>query len=204
MTPESIDQLAETLKQSFIFKSVSVDDLKTMIRMMKAQTFSAGTILFHKGDAGDTMYVLLKGKLRIFTTDNVGNELTLTNYEPIRVFGDFSMLDQRPRSASATALENIDVLALTRDDFMRLLPECPDLGMAMIRNLTERVRHITNYMMRVNAFAEQIGKGDYEKALQEIALSSDDDEIQGLIAAYAEMVRSLQRRQSSPRVEVDA
>lgn len=204
MTPETIDQLAETLKQSFIFKSVSVDDLKTMIREMEQQTFSAGTILFHKGDAGDTMYVLLKGKLRIFTTDNVGNELTLTNYEPIRVFGDFSMLDQRPRSASATAVENIDVLALTRDDFVRLLPECPDLGMAMIRNLTERVRHITNYMMRVNAFADQIGKGDYEKALQEIALSSGDDEIQGLIAAYAEMVRSLQRRQSSPRVEVDA
>jgi CRP-like cAMP-binding protein len=194
-TLENVDQLADSLKQSFMFKAVSLDDLNTMLRVMKRQSFKAGEPLFRKGDTGETMYVLLKGKLRIFTVDNIGNELTLTNYEPIRVFGDFSMLDQQPRSASATAVEDIEVLALTRADFMELLPECPDLGMAMIRNLTDRVRHITNYMMRVNAFAEQLGKGDYEKALQEIALASDDDEIQGLIAAYAEMLRSLQQRQ---------
>ena len=197
MNPQMIEQLAQTLRQSLVFKGVSLEDLKTMIVVMKMQSFPANTVLFKKGDAGDTMYVLLKGRLRIFTADADGNELTLTNYAPIRMFGDFSMLDQDVRSASAQAVDAVEVLGLTREEFTKLLPECPDLGMALIRNLTDRVRHITNYMTRVKAFVDRLGTGEYDEALKEIALHSDDDEIAGLISAFAKMVKSVQARQTN-------
>lgn len=198
MNTQMIEQLAQTLRQSVVFKGISLDDLKTMLGVMKQQTFPAKSLLFKKGDAGDTMYVLIKGRLRIFTTDADGNELTLTNYEPIRVFGDFAMLDQEMRSASAQAIDAVEVLGLTREEFVKLLPECPDLGMAMIRNLTDRVRHITNYMTKIKAFVDRLGKGEYDEALKEIALHSDDDEIAGLIAAFANMVKTVQARQVNP------
>jgi CRP-like cAMP-binding protein len=198
MNPQTIEQLAQTLRQSVVFRGVSINDLKTMIGVMKHQTFPANALLFKKGDTGDTMYVLIKGRLRIFTADADGNELTLTNYEPVRVFGDFAMLDQDARSASAQAIDTVEVLGLTRTEFTRLLPECPDLGMAMIRNLTDRVRHITSYMTRIKTFVDRLGTGDYDAALKEIALHSDDDEIAGLISAFATMVKTVQARQANP------
>lgn len=196
MTPEFIDRLAVRLSDSLLFKGVSTEDLRVMLGMMKAQTVAAGAVLFRKGEPGDTMYVLTRGSLRIFTVDAEGHELTLADYEPVRLFGDFSMLDGKPRSASAQAVTEIDVLGLSREEFLRLLPQCPELGMVMIRNLTDRVRHITNYMNNVNRFVEKLAAGELEDALSAIALDTDDIAIKHMISTYVEMVRTVRERQA--------
>jgi CRP-like cAMP-binding protein len=197
MTTEFIDRLAATLSDSLVFKGVSVADLRTMLGMMEPQTVAAGSILFRKSDPGDTMYVLTRGSLRIFTTDAEGNELTLADYAPVRLFGDFSMLDGKPRSASAQAVTEIEVMGLSRQEFLRLLPQCPDLGMVMIRNLTDRVRHITNYMNNVNRFVQKLAAGELEDALSAIALDTDDSAIRHMISTYVDMVRTVRQRQEA-------
>jgi CRP-like cAMP-binding protein len=195
-------QIAEQLQGAPLFKGVAHEDLLALIAVMKQQSFTAGTVLFEKDAPGDTMYVILSGNLRIFARDAEGHDITLTNYGAGRVFGDFAMLDGEKRSAAASAIDNLDVLALDRADFLTFLPEHPTIGLAMLRNLADRVRYITIYLSKINDFGQRLVAGEYERALQEFtAGGTDDGDIKGMISAFAKMVHSLQAREAAEKAE---
>src|SRR5437764_1172825 len=141
--------IAEQLKETPQFKGVKLTDLDELVALMKPESYEGGRRLFQKGDVGDRLYIVVSGTIRIYTHDSDGKEFTLSMIGPGRVFGEFSILDQQPRSASATADGMLDVLTLSRDDFMTFLPEHPTVGLAMIRNLTDRLRYITTYLNKV-------------------------------------------------------
>ncbi|HVO41790.1 MAG TPA: cyclic nucleotide-binding domain-containing protein, partial [Aggregatilineales bacterium] len=136
----------EQLKEFPLFKTVTPDDLEALLKRMKVVRFPANTVLFKKGDPGDAMYLVMSGKLRIYSQDTAGQEFTLTTYGPGRIFGEFAIFDGSPRSTSAAALEPLELLALSRGDFLVFLPEHPKVGLAMINHLTERLRYITTYL----------------------------------------------------------
>lgn len=190
--------MAEQLKQATLFKGVSTADLEALVQVMKTQSIEADTVLFKKGDPGNAMYIILAGRVRIYTVDTEGREFTLTHYGPGRVFGDFSILDQQPRSASASVVEPLQVLVLSREDFLAFLPQHPSIGLAIIRHLTDRLRYITVYLNRVTAFGQWLSEGDYERALAELAGShTGDEEIDNLITAFIEMARNVQEREKT-------
>lgn len=187
--------IAAQLVEAPLFKGVKSADLEAMVQVMKEQTFPKGTILFKKGDPGDSMYVILSGRLRVYSHDEDGHEFTLAYVRPGRAFGEFSMVDEQPRSASALAEEDLTVLVMTRADFLNFLPGHTSLGMVMLRNLTDRVRYITNYLTSVTSFIEHLSHNKYEEAMLEIAQRNTDPEMQGVITAFAKMVSSLQDRE---------
>lgn len=187
--------LAEQLAGSPLFKGVPLADREALIQAMERHTFPAGTVLFHKGDPGDCMYLILAGRVRIFSQDAQGNEFTLRYLT--ETFGEFSMLDSLPRSASAAADGDLDVLVLHRDAFRAFLVERPLVGLSMMRNLVERVRYTTIYLQRVMDAARQLLDGHYERAAQTIPESPADAEMRGLIQAFAGMVQGVLARQQS-------
>src|SRR5262245_6968568 len=190
--------IAAQLKLSSLFKGVSMADLEALAQVMKAQSFDAETVLFKKGDPGNAMYIILAGQVRIYTDDTEGQEFTLTHYGPGRVFGDFSLLDQLPRSASASVVEPLQALILSRDDFMAFLPQHPSIGLAIIRHLTDRLRYITIYLNRVTAFGQWLSEGNYERALAELSGSNTgDEEIDALIASFMELAHNVQQREQT-------
>ena len=197
MTDFDPTQVVAQLQNTQLFKGVSHDDLSAMIAVMQPQTFAPSTVLFEKGAPGDTMYLILEGQLRIYATDPQGNQIVLTNYGPGRVFGDFALIDEQPRSAAAAAVDTLKVLALDRAQFLKFMPEHPAIGLAMLRNLADRVRYITIYLNKISDFSERLVAGEYERALQEfMATGTDDSDIRGLITAFVEMVHSLQSRKA--------
>jgi CRP-like cAMP-binding protein len=190
-------QVVTQFQNGSLFKGVAHDDLAALVAVMQPQTFAAGTVLFEKGAPGNTMYLILEGQLRIYATDAEGHPITLTFYGPGRVFGDFALIDEQPRSAAAAAVDTLKVLALDRADFLKFMPEHPSIGLAMLRNLADRVRYITIYLNKIDDFSQRLAAGEYERALQEfVATGADDSDIKGLITAFAEMVHSLQARQA--------
>jgi CRP-like cAMP-binding protein len=193
-----MNPIVDKIKESPLFKGVEPAALEAMIKVMAVQTIPANTVIFRKGDPGDSMYILTNGKMRIFTTDAEGNEIVLTYFEPVRVFGDFSLLDQQPRSASAGTVDQIDVLVLTRETFLNFLPQYPSVGLAMLRNLADRVRYITTYMNKIGDLAQRLSSGEYDRIIAEITQSSegaDDSDIKGLISAFVKMVYSVKERE---------
>ncbi len=190
--------VAEQIKQSALFKGIAITDLEALAQVMKRQTFPLGTTLFKKGDPGNCLYIILAGQVRIYTEDTQKQEFTLMNYGPGQVFGDFSILDQEPRSASAAVIESLEVMTLTRDDFMAFLPKHPAVGLAMIRHLTDSLRYITVYLNRVTAFGQHLSEGNYEKAIAELSDSkTGDEEIDRLIVSFLQVAQNIQEREQN-------
>ncbi len=197
MIETSNDTLVALLAQSTLFKNVATSDLSALVSTMQPESFAAGQLVFRKGDPGDKLYLIVSGKLRIYASDPMGDEITLAFFERARVFGDFALLDEQPRSASAEAVEPLDVLALTRAELVAFLPAHPAIGQAMLRNLVERVRYITVYLNHINDFGQRLLEGDYERALAEFTAAqsdSTDGQINALIVAFGQMVHTLRSR----------
>lgn len=194
--------IAAQLESSPLFKGVSSADREALIRVMERRSYLKGTVLFQKGAPGDSMYLILSGRVRIFTEDAQGDELTIRYLSEI--FGEFSVLDQRPRSASAEAADDLEVLILHRGDFLNFLHERPLVGLSMMRNLAERVRYTTTYLQKVMDASQQLLQGDYDQAVQEIPDSNTDAEIQSLLQSFIQMVRGVQSRERTLKQELDS
>lgn len=190
--------VVEQLRESPLFKGVMPADLDAVVNAMKRQAFPANHVLFEKGQAGDTMYIVLSGRVRIYTTDSQGNQITLSYQEPSRIFGDFAILDDNQvRSASAMIDEPGELLMLSRTDFLAFLPQHPTVGLAMIRNLADQVRHITTFLGKVNESIEHLEVGDYDGALREITSSGADSEIKEVVKAFIDMVHTVREREQA-------
>jgi CRP/FNR family cyclic AMP-dependent transcriptional regulator len=192
--------IIDQLEGSRLFRGVARADREALIARMSRQSYPKGAVLFEKGDAGDSMYIILSGRVRIYTRDAQNNEITIRYLS--EMFGEFAVLDQKPRSASAAAADDLEVLVLHRNDFYAFLRERPLVGLSMMRSLVERVRYTTTYLQRVLDATEQLSQGDYQ-AMQTVTESGGDEEIQVLIGAFVQMVRGVRAREESLRRERD-
>jgi CRP-like cAMP-binding protein len=187
----------DDLRRFPLLRTISASDLAALGTVMRRRMLPRNTILFRKGDPGDTMLLICSGQVRIFMRDDQGNEITFRTLGAGHSVGEFSLLDRKPRSASAVALTPLDVLILQREDFLRLLRERPMVGMELIRSIAERIRYTTSYLERLYEALELLANSEYDEAIREMALSSDEDEIQTLITTFVEMVRRVQERANS-------
>jgi CRP-like cAMP-binding protein len=183
------------LRRFPLFKTVDPVGLEALAQAMRRRSFPRGTLLFRKGDPGQSMMLIAAGQVRIFMNDDRGNEITFRTIGAGQILGEFSLLDHEPRSASASALTTLDVLILLRDDFLRLLRERPLVGIELMRSLAERVRYSTSYLERLHEALELLSNREYEQAIREMALSTEEDEMQELITAFVTMVHQVRARQ---------
>lgn len=167
--------LVEKLKESQVFKNISDDDLEALVQMMERREFKAGEVLFHRGDEGDSMVEIIEGKIRIYTEDSEGNELTLVFRGPGELVGELSLLDQEPRSASVMAVEDSKVLVLDREHFITFLKDRPAVGLQLMLTLTGRIRYTTTYLQRVVDWMSAVNDGKIDEALA--AVQNTEDEI---------------------------
>lgn len=189
--------IAEELKKFSLFKSVELNELEALARLMEDQSHPQGKVLFEKDQPGDAMYLIRNGRVRIFLRDPHGNEITFRHYGPGQIVGEFSLIDDKPRSASAEAAEPLEVMILSRENFLTLLRERPILGVEMMRSLAERVRYTTNYLEKLFSAINLLLNNEYEQAIKEMSISADQDEIQNLINAFIQMVNNLREREEA-------
>ena len=94
------------------------------------------------GAVGDKLYIVLNGRIRISKfIPGVGEE-ALAVLDRGDFFGEMSLFDEAPRSASVKGLSQVRILALARNDFLRLLARSPDLALSVIQELTRRLRQV--------------------------------------------------------------
>ncbi len=185
--------LVEQLAHYALFRGLSAEDYQGLIDVMQQKHYAPGETLFKRGDPGDAMYLILKGRVKIYTRDAGGNVFTLRYLS--EMFGEFAMLDGRSRSTYAEADGELDVLILYRDDFIKFLNKRPIVGVSLMRNLVERVRYTTVYLQQVMDATHQLAQGDFE-SISSIpqAASHAETEIRELIGAFIDMAQALQMR----------
>jgi CRP-like cAMP-binding protein len=191
--------LIEPLKRASLFRDLSPVHLAALADKVQLETYAPGAILFHMGDAGDTMYIIRSGRVRIFMVQADGQEMTFRHYAANDIFGEFSLIDHQPRSASAQAVEPLVVLSLARGPFQDFLREHVEVSLAMMRSLSQRARYTTRYLEEVVHWARQLADGEYEQTLHEInQVDKDEDaQIQGLIQAFSQMVVKVKEREEN-------
>jgi len=189
--------LIDQLQASRVFKNMPQSALEGLLKIMKSERYPAGQVLFKRGDPGDSLYLIVSGKIRIFTYDEAGNEITLSFLGESRIFGDFSVLDDQPRSASAQAAAPTECLILYRADFQAFIHANPVVGLAMMRNIAEQVRLITDFLSHVNNAVERLSRGELDQAVAELEPHHGEEELATLVNTFAEMVRQVRARQTA-------
>jgi len=135
----------ELLKRVLLFQHLKDPELTGLSKHLTRRAFHRGTMIFHKDQAGDALYIIDSGRVRIFRTSEAGKELEVNEAGAGEVFGELALLDGSPRSASVEAVEDTVTYTLSRDEFMRYLATAPGLAVALIQLLSARVRTITDY-----------------------------------------------------------
>lgn len=180
------------------------DEAGSLRGAMGTVRLSDGEILFHRGEPGDAFFIIESGQIRIFTLDEEGSELTLNTLAAGEAFGELALVDDRPRSASAAALGPTVLRCLRRDEFLALVHTSPALTDTVIRLLSQRTRHMTDYIERLGQWARLIAEGQYDQAMQSIRdeESAPDRALAAVADAVGYMVQAVQEREEQLREEV--
>jgi CRP-like cAMP-binding protein len=130
----------ESLRSIPLFSAVSDEDLESIASLLIERRLPKNKTIVEEGTPGDYMYVIPEGRVKVTKLSGDGREKILELLEAGSFFGEMSLLDSAPRSASVKALTNVRILALSRNDFLNVLRRSPDLALAVIQELTCRLR----------------------------------------------------------------
>jgi AAA family ATP:ADP antiporter len=137
------------LKHVDVFQQTPDDVLADIAALLEEIEVAAGETIFHKGDLGDSLYIIITGKLRVDNGDRLLNYLDESD-----VFGEMALLDAEPRVASVTAVEPTHLLRLDQEPFYELIADRPEVAIGLIhvltRHLRARVRDVTELKARMN------------------------------------------------------
>jgi CRP/FNR family cyclic AMP-dependent transcriptional regulator len=141
MTPhQQRTEALDSLRAIPLFSAVSDEDLESVARLLIERRFPKNKTVVEEGLAGDFMYVLREGRVKVTKLSGDGREKILEMLEAGAFFGEMSLLDSAPRSASVKALTEVRILALARNDFLNVLRRSSGLALAVIQELTKRLR----------------------------------------------------------------
>lgn len=137
-----MDEMA-LLKGIPLFSDMSPEHLAPLVTMLQRRRYRKGQTILRQGDEGDSLFVIVSGRVRIYTLSPEGHELSLTICDQGDFFGEMAMLDGEPRSANAEAMEPTEVLVLHRRAFRNHLLSNPLAAVHIIETLSQRLRRTT-------------------------------------------------------------
>ena len=138
MTNSSVN--TTILKTVPLFSLFSDQELATLFPAVQHRSYPRHSFMLRAGEKTDALYIILSGKAKVVIDDGDGREVTLTTIGPSEFFGEMSLIDEKPRSASVEALEACEVLYISKPAFMACLKDNFDAAMLILRNVVGRLR----------------------------------------------------------------
>ncbi len=144
--------LSSTFLQEGAFMSL------TQLRQIGVpREFKADDIIFHQGEPGDDMHVLLSGRVAVYLNSFNGFPIQVAEMEPGNIFGEMSILEGLPRSATVIALEDSVTIAFKKDNFRQFIRKQPEMTYKLLKILSSRIRVLNDQL-------SQKKEGDLEDA----------------------------------------
>jgi CRP/FNR family cyclic AMP-dependent transcriptional regulator len=142
----NLNEEVELLKGVPIFAKIEQAKLKLLAFTSERMTFNAGQELFHQGDQGDAMYVILGGVADVLI-DTPGGQIAVAELKKNGFVGEIAILCDVPRTATIKAREQLATLRISKDMFYRLIAEFPQMAIEIMRELAHRLED-TNEKLR--------------------------------------------------------
>ena len=141
---------AQLLAEVPLFQLLSEDERNLLATELDLVRYGAGEIVFVTGDPGDSMYVIRKGEVEVFFKDDTGAKVVLETAGPGDFFGELSLLDSGPRTASAVVTRDVEALRVDRRDLDQLLKLQPGSALELLTSMGRRMR-VTAELLRHTA-----------------------------------------------------
>jgi CRP/FNR family transcriptional regulator, cyclic AMP receptor protein len=136
-------ELARILRATDLFGSVPAEDLDAVAAASRVRVFRRGQVVCTAGDRGDTVIVVLSGRLKVVVRSADGSQLTLTVVQPGGVFGELAAVDGGPRSADAETLEESRLLLIPQELVHDICARVPAAALAIAQSLAAILRRLT-------------------------------------------------------------
>ncbi|HEY2714343.1 MAG TPA: DUF1003 domain-containing protein [Chthoniobacterales bacterium] len=130
----------EALRSVPLFRALDEEAAVELCQLLTTNEVTSGTCLFRRGDAGESMYLIERGSIKISVKDADGHDTTLAELGKGEFFGEMSLLDGHVRSADATASADSLLAVLPRAEFRAFLRKNPDVALGILTALTHRLR----------------------------------------------------------------
>jgi CRP-like cAMP-binding protein len=125
------------LKSLDLFKDLGFVELGHLVQNMHSRTYHEGEVLFMEGDIGRALFILESGKVELTKAGTDGQAQKIYDMRPGEFFGEMALLEQLPRTATATALERSEVFLLYRSKLQSILNYHPRIGVQIMTHLAQ-------------------------------------------------------------------
>ena len=128
------------LQQNFLFRDLPEPIINRIAELARRRKNARDEVIFHQGDIGDSLFGVIAGQVRISVSDENGKEVFLNIMEANDAFGEIALIDGEPRTATATAMTEVDLISIDRDRFLALMQDEPSLAIHLLHIFCERLR----------------------------------------------------------------
>ncbi|WP_347987834.1 Crp/Fnr family transcriptional regulator [Methylomonas sp. AM2-LC] len=165
-------ELFSILKKISFLSNSSEEALLSLASKAKEVKFRKQAIIITEGDETTSLYIILSGRVRVFSSDDKSKELTLLIQEAGSHFGELALLANEPfRSATVQALEQSICAMISKSDFINWLNTHPDVAISMLSVFSEKIRFLTE---KVKQMALESAYERTIRVLQDLAIKEDD------------------------------
>jgi CRP-like cAMP-binding protein len=154
--PKKKENVLDVLAILPAFDGLSRNELKLVARMLHERRYRKGEIVFNEGEPGAGMYIVIAGEVEITRKANGGHDMSLALIKENSFFGELALLDEIPRSASATAKAETDLYGFSKPSLETLYSRNPRLGIKILSNLS---RLVCRRLVKSNEAMEKLQTG---------------------------------------------
>ena len=147
----------EVLRTVPIFSELSDEDITSLAHLAIRKRYPKDTVVFLENEEGDFFFTILEGRIKVTILGDDGREVILSMLGPGDFLGEMALLDNEPRSATAIAVEESELLSLHRSDFQSVLNDNRSITSALIRVLSARLRR-ANHQISTLALLDVYGR----------------------------------------------
>ncbi|MBK6594795.1 MAG: Crp/Fnr family transcriptional regulator [Burkholderiales bacterium] len=162
----------ELIRRVSLFSTLSPEQAEGLAGAVSKKSFKRGEVLVEQGRKCNALYIILVGRTRVLMTDNNGREVILATLSSGDYVGEMSLIDNEPHSATVVADQEVDVLVLGRDSFLRCLNENMEMAHAVMRVLVQRLRKASE---NISSLALVGVYGRVAKVLLDSAVADETD-----------------------------
>lgn len=170
------------LECSKLFGELSSEDIQNLKLTVREIGFPAKSVVFHEGDPGEGVYVIKSGGVQVFTRVGDGEEMVFARFSEGDFFGEMAIVENAPRSATATTTEDSVLYFIPRDTILNLIGKSPKFALTLVKVISNRLREFNRQYVHQIIQAERlaiVGKfarsivHDFKNPLNVIGLAAD-------------------------------
>jgi CRP/FNR family cyclic AMP-dependent transcriptional regulator len=145
-----LEATCAALAHSPLFEGLEHDELEGIARAMSRRRYRRHEVIFHEGDPGDALHLVVEGQVKIARESAEGAEAIVVILSPGDTFGELVLLDGAPRSATAIAVEPTETLAMSRESFATVIDGTGPFRWRVLGAIAQRIRRVTDQLAEVH------------------------------------------------------